>query len=118
MHQTLTDHEQATITTAATWLSSALGDQVHLASNTTRLTRLFQGYDGELAAFMASGRAAWSIVSSKMPGLRRPAAYFFTVLEGELSPDVGVAAAQVERQVSRGQVRLVLVQPALTTIQR
>ena len=102
MHQTLTDHEQATITIAARWLSDALHDQAHEASNTTRLLNLYRGYHGELAAFMASGRAAWSIVSSKLPELRRPAAYFFTVLEGELSPDVGVAAAQVERQVSHG----------------
>ena len=102
MHQTLTDHEQATITIAARWLSDVLHDQAHEASNTTRLLNLYRGYHGELAAFMESVRAAWSIVVGRMPGLRRPASYFFTVLEGEIMVDVGMAAAQVERGASHG----------------
>ena len=101
MHQTLTDHEQATITIAARWLSDVLDDQAHEASNTTRMLNLYRGYHGDLGEFMASGRAAWSIVAGKLPELRRPAAYFFTVLEGWIMVDVGETAAQAERMISR-----------------
>ena len=101
MHQTLTDHEQATITTAARALSDMLDDQAHEASNVTRMTRLYQGYHGELGEFMESVRVAWSIVAGKMPELRRPASYFFTVLEGWIMVDVGETAAQAERMISR-----------------
>ena len=94
MHATLTEHERRTITTAAAWLSNVLGDLDHQASNVTRLVRLYQGGNLELSEFMACCRAAWSTVVGKMPELRRPAAYYFTVLEHELAPPVGMTAAQ------------------------
>ena len=96
MHQTLTDHEQATITTAARALSDMLHDQAHEASNTTRMLNLYRGYHGDLGEFMAASRRAWSIVVPKLPGLRRPAAYFFRVLEAELAPPVGMSAKQAQ----------------------
>ena len=99
MHQTITDQERRTITTAASWLSDVLGDLRHQASNVTRLTRLFQGYHGELSEFMAATRRAWSVVVGKLPELRRPAAYFFRVLEGELSPQVGQTAHQAQEVI-------------------
>ena len=96
MHATLTEHERRTITTAASWLSDVLDDLDHQASNTTRLIRLYQAGELELGAFMEATRRAWSIVVPKVPTLRRPAAYFFRVLEGELVPQVGMSAKQAQ----------------------
>ena len=94
----ITNSEQTILKTAARWLSDVLDDQAHEASNTTRMLNLYRGYHGELAAFMESVRAAWSIVVGRMPELRRPAAYFYTVLEGEIMPDVGHRAEDVKNE--------------------
>ena len=97
MHYQMTEHEQRTITTAAAWLSQALGDLRHQTHNTTRLLRLYQGGELELPEFMGQVRGAYSEIVVKIPTLKRPAAYLFAVLERRLSPAVGMDAATAER---------------------
>ena len=96
MHQTLTEIESKTITTAAAWLSDVLDDLHHEASNTTRLIRLYQGTSLELAEFMATVRQAYSIIIPKLPALRKPMAYWFRILEDLLTPQVGLTARRAE----------------------
>ena len=97
MHYQMTEHEQRTITTAAAWLSQALGDLRHQTHNTTRLVRLYQGGDLELSEFMEEVRGAYSEIVAKIPTLKRPAAYWFRILERRLSPPVGMDAATAEQ---------------------
>ena len=96
MHQTIDATEERTLQIAACWLSQALDDLAHQQSNVTRMRRLYQAGELELGAFMEATRRAWSIVVPKVPTLRRPAAYFFRVLEGELVPQVGMSAKQAQ----------------------
>jgi len=96
MHQTITDHERRTISIAAAWLSQALDDLHHQASNQRRMLNLYHGYHGELPEFMEATRRAWSITSRHRGRIRNAASYYFTVLEGEIMPPVGMTAVQAE----------------------
>lgn len=85
MKKFISDHEKQTITTAVEWLSRALGDGHHTASNVTRALRLFQGSSFDLGAFMQRVKWSHSKVIQRRSELRRPMAWFFADLEQSMN---------------------------------
>jgi len=79
----IADADKRTIGISVAWLSQVFEDLDHQASNTTRAERLFESSGLAGWQFTECIRSAYSGTLKHQPGLRRPMAYFFRLLEDQ-----------------------------------